>query len=112
MTGDLPGALLVAGLEQRHQLADARRPQVGTALRGVDPAQVALAVERGQGVEELGGPGPPPRAGATSGASASRCGPSAASTAVTSWPAASPRSRRQAGPSGSTNPLPVFITGP
>lgn len=54
---DLPLRLLSwplfdPGRKQLHYFSDARGPQVGSAGCRIDPAQIGLAVELGQGVEE------------------------------------------------------------
>ena len=47
-----PRALFYARREQIDDLSDAGRPKIGAAARPIDPAQVRLAVELREGIEE------------------------------------------------------------
>ena len=53
----ISGSLLFAGLHEFDELDDALGAYFGAALGGVNPAQVVLAIEAGQAVEEAGGIG-------------------------------------------------------
>src|SRR6185369_1061944 len=48
----LPGSLLLTGFHQFDKLGDALRAHLGAAPGGVDPAEVLLAIEGGQSIEE------------------------------------------------------------
>jgi ketosteroid isomerase-like protein len=45
------GALFVARFDEAHHLGDARRPELGSTLGAIDPAQPAVAVEGRESVE-------------------------------------------------------------
>lgn len=49
------GTLLGAFIEEPYHFGDALSTLVGPAFGGVDPSQVALPIELGEGVEELPG---------------------------------------------------------